>query len=143
LRARRGRGRSRRTGVPQQLGSGRHRLAPTDRKEAAVDRETRDLAHRRLRHDIDWDPRRHLGEDAARLGALLRHEHRFDLKPGAGEEHPQHDLAFGDEAALASDKVALAHGAIGLEPRIARIVDRDQHGGDRRAPGTLPWRGRS
>ena len=115
-----------------------------------MNRETRDLAHRRLRHDIDRNPRRHLGEDAARGGALLRHKHRFDPEPGAGEEHPQHDLAFGDEAALAADEVALAHGAIRLEPRIPRIVDRDQHGGDGRrarrggrAPGTLPWRGRS
>ena len=41
------------------------------------------------------------------------------------EEHVEHDLALGDEAALATGEVALANRKIGRDARIGGIVDAD------------------
>ncbi len=41
------------------------------------------------------------------------------------KQHVEHDLALGDEAALAADEIALANVAIGGNARIVGVVDRD------------------
>ena len=91
-----------------------------------MDGKAGDGVHHGARRDIDRHVRRRVCSVSSRPAS------RFSsTSTDSGSKRPaenstfEHDLAFGDEPALAADEVALADVAIGGDARIGRVVDAD------------------
>ena len=99
-----------------------------------MDMEAGDRVHHGLRRRIDGHRGRRETQGVGKARQpVFQHQHRFRLEARGGEEHVQHDLAFGDETAMPTGEVALADGQVGRDARIGRIVDADDfHAQDRR-----------
>lgn len=109
--------------IARALGRG----APPNREYAAVDMKADDPVHDRLGRDIDRYVGGRRGEEVGNgRETALRNQHGFERLPALRQQHPQHDLALGDEALAAPDKVALAHPAVGRHASVVETLDRDQ-----------------
>ena len=83
----------------------------------------------RLGRGIDRDPRVQGGEPVReRRHPLVRQEYGHGLHPRRPRQQPQHDLALGDEQALASHQIPFPHVAIGGDAGILRVIDGDGGG---------------
>ena len=81
---------------------------------------------RDIDRQIGWRAAEDVGE--ARQPAL-QHQHQLRREAAAAKEDVEHHLAFGDEAALAADQVALAQRAIGGDARVIGVDNADRlHG---------------
>ncbi len=124
----------------QQAGGGDALLAGAESQHAAMHRKAGD----RVQHVAAGAKHRNLVPQAGQHARQLVqppavHQGRHRAKPPRADQSAEHHLAFRHEQAPAADQIALAHVAIGLDARVAGIVDRLETG---HGPRGLTRRGR-
>jgi hypothetical protein len=94
-----------------------------------MDRETDDAIHHRLRNDVGRSAIGERSQDVAhRADASLLEQERAHGELAPLNEDAEHDLPFGDEEAVATDEIALAHGGVRLERGMRDRRDVDEMG---------------
>jgi hypothetical protein len=87
-------------------------------------------------HGVEHALRRHMhrhvgrqhGQDVGQpLDALFREQHRIQPMPPGRRKGAQHHFTLDDEPPAPADQVAFAQIAVGLDPQVVGIGDRDGH----------------